>query len=163
MKCRAVLRKGCKSTYDIIVTDIESGEMGVIADIAKLNGVECDPIGGRIQYNSIEGGIIFYKLDHECSKRVMDHLRELENKVTTEHYGIRTCKQCFHRWIAETAEPKCCPKCKSYNWKYDSGRYGSSWDWICSTDPGNMPGQTETKSMRDPTRREPMRRHGGVG
>jgi predicted nucleic acid-binding Zn-ribbon protein len=30
---------------------------------------------------------------------------------------FKTCKRCGHLWAPRTEErPKCCPKCKSYEW-----------------------------------------------
>ena len=28
----------------------------------------------------------------------------------------KTCKQCGHKWSPRVANPRACPKCKSYEW-----------------------------------------------
>ena len=35
---------------------------------------------------------------------------------------MKECKRCGYEWKSKMEEPKCCPKCKRYDWNKTKGK-----------------------------------------
>ena len=51
--------------------------------------------------------------DHKRQQELREQEAEFKRK---EEEAKVECKQCGNRWTPRTANPKCCTKCKRYDW-----------------------------------------------